>query len=118
MEELPYRLEKTNKQDSILIRVVGRLESGPLNQLANEIIGTNNAKLPKVVYLDFHELKYISSIGIRMLLDLQNNLKKSESKLVLIAIPPSVAQVFQLLGLLQAFQHFETLDEAESHKNF
>jgi anti-anti-sigma factor len=60
------RIEKEDIDDEIIIHVIGRVDSSTSIDLQNEIIGTFQ-KTNKVV-LDFKEVLYISSAGIRALL--------------------------------------------------
>ncbi len=110
--ERQFRVEKTIETDVIWIRIFGRIESGPLDTFTKEIPDTAGSPPALPLLIDLSELKYISSMGIRMLLDLKSKLLRANCQFALISIPPTVSQVFQLLGLLQAFPHFESKEEA------
>lgn len=110
--ERQFRIEKSVESDVIWIRIYGRIESGPLDTFTKEVPDSAGSPPALPFLIDLSELKYISSMGIRMLLDFKSKLLKANCHFALISVPPAVSQVFQLLGLLQAFPHFESKAEA------
>lgn len=112
MSDQFFQVKKVVEADVIWIKVYGRIESGPLDSFSKELSFTGSLSDSLPYLIDLSGLKYISSMGIRMLLDFKSSLMKANRKFALISVPPAVSQVFQLLGLLQAFPHFETKEEA------
>jgi anti-anti-sigma factor len=63
--------------------------------------------------LDFQQVHYLSSAGIRSLLKAEKQLRKAGGKLLLIALSDDLKQVLSLTGLLNQFSIFTTLEQAE-----
>jgi anti-sigma B factor antagonist len=62
--------------------------------------------------LDFQELDYISSAGLRVILKATKNLKGAEGKLVLCAMQDYVKEVFEISGFDSFLPIEATLDDA------
>jgi anti-anti-sigma factor len=65
--------------------------------------------LIKEVVLNFSKLTYISSMGLRSILQAYKSLTKFHKKLTIINIPPSVRSIFEMSGFIQAFVREEKL---------
>jgi anti-anti-sigma factor len=61
---------------------------------------------------DFAGTEYISSAGLRVFLATLKLLEKSEGRIVLCAMPPFIAEVFQISGFSALFEIVGTRDEA------
>lgn len=66
----------------------------------------------KSIILDLHDVTFLSSSGLRTLLLLARDLRKTDGDLLLCALQPSVAEVFQITGFDQIFPLFRTREEA------
>lgn len=87
---------KKNKEGSSLdIKVSGRLDTTTAPQLDEEI----NASIEGVddLKLDFAELEYISSAGLRVLLATQKIMNKQGSMKV-VSVSEPVMEVFEITG--------------------
>ena len=62
--------------------------------------------------LDFQDLDYISSAGLRVILKATKNLKSAEGKLVLCAMQDYVKEVFEISGFDSFLPIEATLDDA------
>lgn len=69
---------------------------------------------PAGLILDFHELTYISSIGLRAILTCAKRAKQREIKLALSGLSGSVLQVIQLSGFDTFLPLFDTAEIAAS----
>ena len=91
------------KQDGILIVALsGRVDSASSPELEASLLrhlGSGEKKL----LVDFAEVEYISSAGLRVLLLLAKKLKDTGGRLVLSGMPESVRLVFELAGFLPIF---------------
>lgn len=112
MQDLPYEIEQKRINGTVIVQIKGRMESGPLDRITqtilDEMVGTDR----KHLILDFSELRYISSLGIRMILDVKMNLQKRNKEMALVGVTSSILQVFHLLGLSNAFQFYADREEA------
>lgn len=84
------------------IAISGKLDANDVAQHAWELLTlVNNAKTP--VILDFSEVTFLSSMGIRMLFSAYNDLKNRELALNLQNVRPEVQNVLKISGFDQIF---------------
>ena len=62
--------------------------------------------------IDFENLDYISSAGLRIILKTTKDLKKSEGNIVLCAMQDYVKEVFEIAGFDTFLPIVPTMDEA------
>ncbi|MCZ8156880.1 MAG: STAS domain-containing protein [Leptospira sp.] len=117
MQELPYEIEQEKINGTVIVQIKGRMESGPLDKITQTILDEMISPERHFLILDFSELRYISSLGIRMILDVKMSLQKRSKEMALVGVSSSISQVFHLLGLSGSFQFFETRQDATSHFN-
>ena len=82
----------------LVVEVKGRLESGDALQF-EETVRTGIEEADRAVIMDFKELGYISSAGLRAVLMIAKNLKKREAALVVSSLPENIREVFRMSGL-------------------
>lgn len=94
-----------------VVSLKGRLDintHGQLESELNALAGKGQAK----VLIDFKELEYISSAGLRVLLSGAKTFKKINGTLALAALAPTVRQVFEISGFTSIFPLYATREEA------
>ena len=64
------------------------------------------------IVLDFHELDYISSAGLGVLMGLIEEVRAAGGDITLAAVPEKIYHVLDLLGFPMVFQIFKTVNEA------
>ena len=98
------------KQDTINIyKVQGRLDSNTSPDLEKRIF---DAISGGSMILDFEELDYISSAGLRVILKATKDLKRSEGKIILCAMKDYVKEVFEISGFDSFLPIVTSLDDA------
>jgi anti-anti-sigma factor len=112
MQDLPYEIEQKRINGTVIVQIKGRMESGPLDRITQTILDEMVGPDRKHLILDFSELRYISSLGIRMILDVKMNLQKRNKEMALVGVTSSILQVFHLLGLSNAFQFYSDREDA------
>ena len=82
--------------DAAELRLEGRLDttSAPAAQEAFLKVAGEYAKIE----LDFTDLAYVSSAGLRALLTLQKQVNRTGGSLVLTNVSPSIMEVFEMTG--------------------
>lgn len=80
-----------------------KLETGILNALEN---GTND------IILNFEDLEYISSAGLRVILKTTKDLKRREGRLLLCSMQDYVREVFEIAGFDTFLSITVTMDDA------
>ncbi|MBR4496532.1 MAG: STAS domain-containing protein [Acholeplasmatales bacterium] len=89
---------KVLKNDNIVIELKGRLDtttSPQLDQKVKEIEIDKN-----LVIIDFKELEYISSAGLRVLLAIKKMLEASGKKLEIHNVNEVILEVFNVTGFI------------------
>jgi anti-sigma B factor antagonist len=84
--------------DELIIKLVGRLDTTTSPELDKRIKEEQIEE--KLVILDFSELEYISSAGLRILLALKKNLEASGKQLEIHNINAVVKEVFEVTGFI------------------
>ena len=84
--------------DELIIKLVGRLDTTTSPELDKKIKEEQIEE--KLVILDFAELEYISSAGLRILLALKKNLEASGKQLEIHNINAVVKEVFEVTGFI------------------
>lgn len=102
----------TKKQQQILIITLnGRLDSLTSDDVQSTIEGLfeeNN----KHVLIDFSELIYISSAGVRVLIKVVKQAKNNSGRLAFCSLAPKVESVISILGLVQIFPIYKDREDA------
>ena len=92
-------MEIKNNQagDNLTIEIIGRLDASTAPQLEKEL----NASLNDVknFVLDFNELEYIASAGLRVLLVAQKRMNK-QGKMIIKNVSEEVKEVLDMTGFI------------------
>ncbi len=98
-----------------LIQIKGRVDSYTAPRLSdafNEIMALGRHK----IILDLTEVSYVSSAGLRVLIDVQKACRRhAQSQLVLANVPPRVYETLELAGFVPLFKVFDQLESAIDH---
>ncbi|MBU0486768.1 MAG: STAS domain-containing protein [Bacteroidetes bacterium] len=89
----------------------GRLDTVTYSDLEtkmNELIGSQT----KRIVLDFEKLVYISSSGLRVILNSLKQMSRLNGVIVLAAVNDMIMEVFEMSGFLQILQIGENRQEA------
>lgn len=106
-------VEKENGEVTIL-ELGGRLDSNTSKVLEDkimEILGQGKKKL----LIDFQDVDYINSTGLRVLLLALQQLKKNQGKLILSTIKDYMKEVFEISGYTEIFPIYADQTEALAH---
>lgn len=100
----------TQRNGIHLVRIEGRLDANFSSQLEDEIDEVLEQKTKSII-LDFSEVTYLSSSGLRVLLSI-NKETKSDGGLVLINLRDIVKKVIEVAELDDYLTQAETVEEA------
>ena len=90
---------KESQQDGVtLVALSGRLDSSTSAQFEQYIL-TKVGGQPRLI-VDFSNLDYISSAGLRVLLLTAKKVKQGNGKLILCALQEHIREVFEISGFL------------------
>ena len=100
------------RQDDVNIyRVQGRLDSNSSPELEQRIFEAID-KGSKDMVLDFEELDYISSAGLRVILKATKDIKRADGKIILCAMQDYVKEVFEISGFDSLLPIMTSVDDA------
>ena len=102
---------ENQKEDISIFKLNGRLDSNTSPALEKKLVaaienGTRN------MVIDFENLDYISSAGLRIILKTTKDLKRTNGQIVLCAMQDYVREVFEIAGFDTFLPIFSTVDEA------
>lgn len=105
-----FIVEKILDAQPAILKIAGRIDGTTSKELQNEM-NSVFAENHKEIILDFSDVHYISSAGIRILIEELKQLKSIGGKLFFVAVPTHIYEVFKIAGLTNIFQIFETYQD-------
>jgi anti-sigma B factor antagonist len=102
----------THYKHSDLVTATGRVDSQTAPQLAEALDAITNASRFKIV-LDMTKVEFMSSAGLRVLINTQKNCKKfNRGEVVLAAVPQRIYEALDLAGFVPLFTFFDDVTAA------
>ena len=99
-------------ENGITILVVeGRVDSEGANQLDEAIRVATSGKKYKLI-MDMANVRYINSVGLRILADALTQNKQHGGDLKLTSLTPKVRRVLEIIGFDRFFSIHDSIDEA------
>lgn len=108
--ELKTRKEK----NATVVSIKGRMDSissPEFEKEVSELMAEGQINL----IVDFGELDYISSAGLRSILAVAKKLENKEGKLLLSALKDMVKEVFEITGFTAIIPVYESVESALAH---
>lgn len=108
--ELKTRKEK----NATVVSIKGRMDSissPEFEKELSELMAEGQINL----IIDFGELDYISSAGLRSILAVAKKLENKEGKLLLSALKGMVKEVFEITGFTAIIPVYESVESALAH---
>lgn len=85
------------------VSIVGRIDATNAEEFRDTI--SADLKRVNVLTLDFQNVDYISSVGIRSLLLLFKQLRRQDGRMEIININEQVREILKLIGLMEFIKH-------------
>jgi anti-anti-sigma factor len=104
--------EKRGKVKIVGLR--GRLDANSSQAVENQLLAILNQGEERLV-LDFSELTYMSSLGLRVLMMVAKNIKNVNGKLALAGLNDHIYEVFKIARFTNIFSIYASRDEAVAH---
>jgi len=99
---------------ALALKLSGHLGHASVDELAkvfDEKIGQGRNNF----IVDMQDLQYISSAGLRCLLQASSKVSQLSGKIVLCGLQPEVKQIFDVSGFTSLFPTYDTLHKALNH---
>jgi anti-sigma B factor antagonist len=95
-----------------LVEIKGRIDSYTAPDLLEELKDIILNKRYKII-LELSEVIFVSSAGLRVLIDIQKTCKKNnQGEVVLVNVPPRVYETLELAGFSPLFKFFSNISLA------
>ncbi len=95
-----------------LVKATGRIDSHTAPQLAEAFNAINEADRFKIAF-DMSGVDYISSAGLRVMIDVQKTCKRwNRGEMVLASAPQRIYEALDLAGFVPLFKFFDDVVEA------
>lgn len=104
-------LEIVTQNDVTIIGLPRRLDSASSPAAGDELKPIMDGKPGRIIF-DFSKTEYISSAGLRIIINTTRAIHKDSGKVVLTSITPQVLRVFDIAGFLSIFIIADTNEEA------
>jgi anti-sigma B factor antagonist len=102
----------TSYKHSDLVKVIGRVDSATAPQFAEAMQSITDQGRFKII-LDFSDLDFISSAGLRVLINTQKICKRyNRGEVVLASVPANIFAALDLSGFTSLFQIFNDVTNA------
>ncbi len=107
---------KVNKKINhvYIVECHGPLDSVTYKQLEDELEEIISGNI-KALFLDMKGVDYISSIGIKVLLLAEKNLKRKKASFAMINLQPQIKKVLEAVRLLSIINIFDDMQEADMY---
>jgi anti-anti-sigma factor len=102
--------------DVCVVRPEGRLDSATGPAFENDLLGQIDSGRLRLL-LDFSDLQYISSAGLRIVLLAAKRMKTAGGRLALCSLNPQIAEVFEISGFSRILDIHPSPDTALSTLN-
>lgn len=104
---------QTNQAQVTILKLRGRLDTLASKTLQEKIAEVTNSNENHLL-IDFADLDFISSSGLRILLSTAKQMKSLKRKLALSSLKNRVKEVFDIAGFTMLFSIYPTEEEAIS----
>jgi len=95
----------------VVLGLTGRLDALTVEQARDKLLASAGASAARLL-LDCARLVYVSSAGLRLVMQVAMRVAAAKGKVVLCALPRQVQQVFDLAGFAALIPIFATREEA------
>jgi anti-sigma B factor antagonist len=105
-------ITETQANQFIIVAVKGRIDSNTAPQFLEALRSITIRDIYTII-LDLHEVVYISSAGLRVLIDILKTCKKADKgELILVNVPQRIKETLELAGFAPLFRFFPDVQSA------
>ncbi len=107
-------IKEERRGDVKVVGLSGRLDASTSPSVEENLLSLLDQGEKRLV-IDFSDLTYISSAGLRVLVLVAKSVQKTKGTLALAALSKHVHEIFQIAGFTSIFSIYPTCDEAVAH---
>ncbi len=105
-------ITETQVNQCVIVAVKGRIDSYTAPQFLEALRSITIRDIYTII-LDLYDVVYISSAGLRVLIDILKTCKKSDKgELILVNVPQRVRETLELAGFAPLFRFFPNVQSA------
>lgn len=97
------QIRETRQDGVLVIEPVGRLDSSTARTL-DRVLSAAAQRGEASMVIDFHDLEYIGSMGLSVLLSAAKRAKAAQGKILICRMSERVKLVFEMSGFLRLFE--------------
>lgn len=97
-----------------VVALIGKLDANSSQSVENQLLAVLNQGANRLV-LDFSQLTYMSSLGLRVLMMVAKHLNKVNGKLALAGLNEHIFEVFKIARFTNIFSIFPSCEQAVAH---
>jgi anti-sigma B factor antagonist len=102
----------TSMEKCDLVTVTGRIDSYTAPNLSEALSAITKRNQFKII-MEMGDVSYVSSAGLRVLIDLQKTCKKANlGEVLLVKIPQRVYETLELAGFVPLFKFYQNVESA------
>ena len=102
----------TSMEKCDLVTVKGRIDSYTAPNLSEALSNITKRNQFRII-MEMGEVSYVSSAGLRVLIDLQKTCKKANlGEVLLVHIPQRVYETLELAGFVPLFKFYQNVESA------
>jgi anti-anti-sigma factor len=105
-------IKEEKRGKTAVLTIEGKIDSATSAQLEKKLLTMIENDGEKNIVLDFSNMNYISSAGLRVLLMAAKRAGKLDGKVGLACLNANVKEVFDIAGFSNIFDIYTSLDEA------
>lgn len=98
--------------DVVVSRPTGRVDHASADALQNALAPITAAAPDSALVLDFAQVDYISSVGLRVLMVASKQMRAREARIAIVALQPTVREIFEIARFQHVVEVFPTLRDA------
>ena len=106
-------IEVEEVEDKVIRRLNGRLDAASFSILEKRLNALIEQKRT-LILMDFEEVHYLSSAGMRLLLSFTKKLKSNEGSLVIFSVGNEIMEIIKMAGFERILQICKTEKDALS----
>jgi anti-sigma B factor antagonist len=111
-EEFRMEIISTPYKRCDLVKITGRVDSFTAPKLGEALNEMAQAGKYNII-LEMGDVEYVSSAGLRVMIDIQKTCKQqSKGEVLLVSVPKRIYETLELAGFVPLFRFFDNVTEA------